>query len=121
MPSRRHFLPQTERSHISPDILDVGQAFGLEALLTYLLPAERGLPISRPYGVLFFVIDHNLVDGGVFCIVPRHGVPPMLLCISADGRTRASAPAILSHGNIKDSVVPRSANPADPPTPSTTR
>src|SRR5262249_9149878 len=89
MPSRRHFLPQTERSHISPDILDVGQAFGPEALRTYLLPAEGRLPISRPYGVLLFVIDHNLVDGGVFCIVPHHSVPPkpQRLCGTSIGKS----------------------------------
>jgi len=81
----RHFLPQAERSHIGPDVLDIRQACGLEALLAYLLPAERRLPISRPYGVLLFVIDHNLVDSSVFCIVPRRGMPPMTLCMSPMG------------------------------------
>src|SRR5689334_20168716 len=77
---------------MSPDVLDVGQTFGLEAFLAYLLPAERRLPISRPYGILLFVIDHNLVDGGVFCLVPRHGMPPMMLCFASDGRHALQPP-----------------------------
>ena len=38
------------------------------------------------------MIDHNLVDAGVFCILPRHGVPPMMLCISSMGEHALQRP-----------------------------
>ena len=42
-----HLLPQAQRTHVSPDLLDVGEALGLRARLAGVAPAERVLAVGR--------------------------------------------------------------------------
>src|SRR5262249_7674461 len=68
-----HLLPQAERPHIRPDLLDIRQALRLGPGLSDIVPTERVLAVGRPDRILLLVVDHDLVDRGVFLIIPVHG------------------------------------------------
>src|SRR5579859_1007925 len=67
-----HFLAQTQWPHVRPDLLDIGQAHLLCSALAGVLPAQRVFAVRRPEGILFFVVDHNLINCLIFCVF-RHG------------------------------------------------
>src|SRR5262245_5306267 len=71
-----HFLSQTQRPHVSPDFLDIGQTLRFHAAFAGILPPERVLSIGRPYRVLLLVIHDHLVN----CIVLSffHFFPPLM-------------------------------------------
>src|SRR5947209_2487958 len=64
-----HFLSEAERSHVSPDLFDVGQAFFFGARFSGVLPTQRVFLMGRPDGVLFFVIEDYFVDSFIFTLV----------------------------------------------------
>src|SRR5262249_37593434 len=58
-------VPQAERTHVRPDLLDIRQAFLLRALLPPVGPARWILAIGEPDRILHLVVDDDLVDGTV--------------------------------------------------------
>src|SRR5262245_52595916 len=56
-----HLLPQTQRSHIRPHLVDVREALVLEAALPSVSPTSGIGPVRGPERVLFFLIDDHLV------------------------------------------------------------
>ena len=72
-----HPFPKTQRAHVGPDLLDVRQALLLGAALPLVGSPQRILPVGGPDRILFFVVDDNLVDGGVFPFVFLHDVLPV--------------------------------------------
>src|SRR6478736_4017178 len=68
-----HLLAQRQWTHVSPYFFDIGQAICFWTTLAGIFPAQRVFPVSRPDGVLFFMIDDNFVDGFIFCFF-RHRV-----------------------------------------------
>src|SRR4051812_22147695 len=69
-----HLLAQTQRAHVSPDLFDVCEAFGLRARLARIVPPERILAVGGPNRILLFVIDDDLVDGCVFSLIQTHRI-----------------------------------------------
>jgi hypothetical protein len=67
-----HLLAQTQRPHVGPHLLDMGQALFLRAAFAGVVPAKRVLAISWPDGVLLFVVLYNFVDGCILCFVSIH-------------------------------------------------
>src|SRR5262249_35462811 len=63
---------KTQRTHISPHLLDIRQAFCLRPTLTPISPTERIFPILRPDRILLLVIDYYLVHSCVFSVFSRH-------------------------------------------------
>src|SRR5262245_7822105 len=54
-----HFPPQTQRTHVRPDLFDVLEAFGLRAGLPRVPPAGRDLAVDRPDRVLLFIVHDD--------------------------------------------------------------
>ena len=67
-----HPLSQAERPHVGPHLLDVGEALPLRPALPSVAPTQRVLPMSRPNGILFFVVHHDFVSGRAFFLVCVH-------------------------------------------------
>src|SRR6185369_787482 len=74
-------LAQAQRSHVSPDLFDVLQTFGLHTGFTGVKPTECILAIGRPNRVLLFVVEHNFIDCLIFCVISVHLFPSdFILC-----------------------------------------
>src|SRR5262249_41506125 len=67
-----HFLAETQRSHVSPNLFDVGKALLLRTGLAYVSPAQRVFFVSRPDRVLLFVIHDHFVHSGIFSFICAH-------------------------------------------------
>ena len=61
-----HLLPQAERSHVCPHLLDVAETFRLGSTFAGIPPAKRVVLVCRPYGVLLFIIEDYFINGIVF-------------------------------------------------------
>ena len=72
-----HPVPQAFGPHLRPNFFDVLEAFSLWALFAFRLPSRGNVSIDRPYRVLLFVIDHDLVNRRVFISV----VHPVILLV----------------------------------------
>ena len=89
-----HLFSKTERSHISPHLFYVSQAFGFCAHLADIAPAEWVLLMLRPYRVLFVVVYYDSVDCRIFIFQDFAGSwwsPFFLLDILRDSRRRAES------------------------------
>jgi hypothetical protein len=71
---RRHLLSQAQRPHVRPHILNIGYTVGFRTGLSEFFPAKWRLTIGEPDRVLFFVINHNLIDRLVFLLFSVHFV-----------------------------------------------
>lgn len=72
LPSLLHLLSQAKRSHISPHFIYIGQTVRFQSRLTYIVPAQRYFPVSRPDRVLLFVVNHYFVNCRIFTFVLSH-------------------------------------------------
>src|SRR5262245_46896902 len=61
-----HMQSETEGSHVSPDVFDIRQTVRLRATHVRVTPAVRVVPVGRPDGVLFLVVDDDSVRRLVF-------------------------------------------------------
>ena len=64
---------ETERTHISPNLLDVGEAFVLSPAFSYITPAQCILSVGGPDGVLLFMVYDDFVDRRVLIHISIHG------------------------------------------------
>src|SRR2546425_295580 len=74
-----HLLPQTQRPHVGPHVLDVAKALALRTALANAFPARRIVAVRGPDGVLLLGIHDDLVAGVVLFIVPAHSAPSFTL------------------------------------------
>ncbi len=72
-----HLLAKTQRTHVRPDFLHVIQALLLRAYFSGVFPTRGNFPITRPDGILFFVI-HNHPVLPVFIVHTRRPKPVSL-------------------------------------------
>src|ERR1035437_579973 len=61
-----------QRPHVAPSFLNVRQALRLRSALSCITPSQRIRLVCRPEGILFFLIQNNLVNGCVFQLVVSH-------------------------------------------------
>src|SRR5215213_2789472 len=83
-----HSLAQAQRSHVSPNFLDVFETRGFTATLAGITPPKRVITISGPDRVLIFVVDDGFIDSRVFCfrVVQTHLVASYLCLRDAFGQ-----------------------------------
>src|SRR5689334_12149556 len=62
-----HALTQAQGPHVAPRFFDVFETGGFSAGFAGIPPAEWILTVSRPDGILIFVIYNGLIDRRVFC------------------------------------------------------
>src|SRR5215207_7675658 len=67
-----HLAAEAQWTHVGPNLIDIGEALGLQSLLTHIAPSGGILTIRRPDRILFFVIDHYFVGNGVLIIGSTH-------------------------------------------------
>lgn len=68
-----HGFAQTQRPHVGPYFLDIIQAFLLGSGFSHIVPTQGIFPILWPNGILFFVVDHDFINGFIVLLVPTHG------------------------------------------------
>src|SRR3954451_15796755 len=81
---------KTARPQISPHVEDVLQALALVPALARSGPAGGNVPIRRPNRILAFVIDDDLVAGGVW--PTAIGRFPGIHGVRFRGRSHSAAP-----------------------------
>jgi len=59
-------LAQAQRSHVSPDLFDIGQALTLQAALASITASQWVLAIGRPDGSMLLMVDDDFIYGCVF-------------------------------------------------------
>lgn len=75
--SLSHFFAETQRSHVSPDLFNIGEAFGFRTTLAGIIPAQRIFSVRGPNRILFLVIYNNSVNRSVVCFVLFHSLLPV--------------------------------------------